>query len=218
MRKELVRRYKTSWAHQDFRYSVFYSIILFTLSLVVFSLAEIYATSRASNFVEDIILSNTPVFDVEVFFVYGALALITFIAGLCLTNPKQAPFILYALTLFIFIRSIFVSLTHLGPFPGRAAFDATQGIGAFFAQFMFGGDLFFSGHTGIPFLMALLFWEQKILRYIFLTWSIAFGITVLLGHLHYSIDVLAAFFITYTIYQLALWLFPKNRELFLSNL
>jgi len=38
---------------------------------------------------------------------------------------------------------------------------------------------------------------------------------VLLGHLHYTIDVFSAFFITYGIVEIAKWLWPKEWELFL---
>ena len=62
--------------------------------------------------------------------------------------------------------------------------------------------------------MALVYWQRTWLRYIFLAWSVAFAITVLLGHIHYSIDVASAYFITYTIYQLAIWAFPREYALF----
>jgi hypothetical protein len=41
-----------------------------------------------------------------------------------------------------------------------------------------------------------------------------FGVIVLLSHLHYSIDVFAAFFITYSIYHIALKLFDRDYEFF----
>jgi membrane-associated phospholipid phosphatase len=82
------------------------------------------------------------------------------------------------------------------------------------SKISFGGDLFFSGHTGMPFLLALIFWEDKWTRFLFLGFSIMFGIVVLLAHLHYSIDVLSAFFITYTIFHLALYIFKKDRDMF----
>ena len=47
-------------------------------------------------------------------------------------------------------------------------------------------------------------------RTISLVASLVFGTAVLLGHLHYSIDVFSAFFITYAIFHLAIWLFPKD--------
>ena len=55
----------------------------------------------------------------------------------------------------------------------------------------FGADLFFSGHTGMPFLLALIFWDWRRVRYMFLFISVACAIIVLAG-LHYSIDVCSA--------------------------
>lgn len=213
MIRELWRRYKFHWTDEWYRYSAPFAIFVCFLSLVANFYATLYATEEASNAVTDIILSNVRVFDVDGLFVYGTLALIVFVVVLCLSHPKRLPFMLHGLSLFYFTRAIFVTLTHLGPFPGRVVLD----IGAFTAKFLGGGDLFFSGHTGVPFLLALMFWNYKRLRYIFLGWSAFFAVIVLLGHLHYSIDVLSAFFITYTIYHIALWLFPKEHALFHSE-
>jgi len=209
------RRYQESWFDKYFRFSAPFALLFFTLSIVANYYAGIYATSRASNYVEDIVLSNIPAFDVDIFFVYGAVLLVAVIFWLCFGNPKRIPFLLHSLTLFIFIRAAFVSMTHLGPFPTAILVDDVQ---IFFSKyFLFGGDLFFSGHTGIPFLMALMFWHRPMLRYLFLAWSVFFGVIVLLGHLHYTIDVASAFFITYGIYHAALWFFPRERILFLSD-
>ena len=78
----------------------------------------------------------------------------------------------------------------------------------------FGGDLFFSGHTGMPFLLALIFWRDKWARYIFILFSVVFAVTVLLSHMHYTIDVASAFFITFTIYHIAEHLFKKDQQRF----
>lgn len=213
MHREIIRRYKVVFTQQEFRISALVAILVFILSVVANYAASAYATQRASNYVEDIILSNIPVFDVGWFFVYGASSLIVFIVFLCLPRPNRIPFVLYAFSLFYLIRAVFVSLTHLGPFPTQAELD----VGELALKFFGGDDMFFSGHTGAPFLMALIFWQNRALRYLFLLWSVFFGAVVLLGHLHYTIDVLAAFFITYGIYHLALWLFPKDYILFRSE-
>lgn len=213
MHREIIRRYKVVFTQQEFRISALVAILVFILSVVANYAASAYATQRASNYVEDIILSNIPVFDVGWFFVYGASSLIVFIVFLCLPRPNRIPFVLYAFSLFYLIRAVFVSLTHLGPFPTQAELD----VGELALKFFGGDDMFFSGHTGAPFLMALIFWQNRALRYLFLAWSVFFGVVVLLGHLHYTIDVLAAFFITYGIYHLALWLFPKDYTLFRSE-
>ena len=209
----LVRRYKESWFDQHFRFSAPLSIVLFLASLVVNVWATFFATRKASNPVEDIILSSIPVYDVGIFFVYGMFALAAVITILCLIRPKRIPFVLHSLTLFILIRAAFVSMTHIGPYPIGDVYE----FGEIVTKFFFGGDLFFAGHTGAPFLMALVFWHNSKLRYFFLACATFFAVIVLLGHVHYTIDVFAAFFITYSIYHIALWLFPKERALFLSS-
>lgn len=212
--KEIIRRHRHYWAQPTFYTAALLSAVLFALSIVANTYAGVYATEQASNSVTDIILSNTPVFDIDGFFVYGVFFLIGFIFLLLLAHPKRIPFTLHSLTLFYVIRAGFVSLTHLGPYPLHATLDFTNR----FVLLLFGGnDLFFSGHVGAPFLMALLFWKEKLLRYIFLAWSVFFAVVVLLGHIHYSIDVASAFFISFCIYHLALWLFPRERELFVSK-
>jgi len=44
-----------------------------------------------------------------------------------------------------------------------------------------------------------------------------FGSVVLLGHYHYSIDVLAALFITHGVFQVSCWLFARDFALFRSS-
>jgi membrane-associated phospholipid phosphatase len=76
-----------------------------------------------------------------------------------------------------------------------------------FVQFFGSGDvltkdLFFSGHTATLFLLFLIS-EKKYLKIIFLLCTILVGIAVLLQHVHYTIDVLAAPFFAYASYKLA---------------
>lgn len=210
--KALNDRYKYHFSDKSFVISVIVAIFLLVFSFVMNFYAGTYATESVSNSVKDIILSNIPVFNVDMIFVYGPLFLWSFVAILFLYEPKKIPFILKSIALFIIIRSIFITLTHIGPFPDQIALDVSPT--GWFNHFAFGGDLFFSAHTGLPFLMALVFWDNKLLRIIFVLTAVFFGVIVLLGHLHYSIDVFSAFFITYTIYHIAEIFFKKDKKYF----
>jgi len=51
----------------------------------------------------------------------------------------------------------------------------------------------------------------------FLGFSVLFAVVVLLGHLHYSIDVMSAYFITFSIFNICKFLFKEDWQLFLKN-
>lgn len=202
------------YAHNnEFLSTLGFGIVLFVFSLVVNYYAGIFATEAASNAVADIILSNTRAVDVHLIFIYGPILLWAFVSVICLKHPNRIPFVIKNIAIFVLIRSVFISLTHIGPFPTDiyVESDITK-------MFIFGGDLFFSGHTGLPFLMALVFWKYVNYRMLFIASAILFGVVVLLGHLHYTIDVLSAFFITYTIFHIVKFLFPKDYVLFYEGL
>jgi hypothetical protein len=214
--KKTLRKIYSHWSHKPFSASALSALGFFGLALVVNYMANIYAEKSQSNYVNDIILDNIPVLKVGLIVVYGALALSFFIFLLVMVEPKRMPFITKSVALFYLIRAFFITLTHIRPFPEHVLLKSNDFfIGLGISQT---ADLFFSGHTGLPFLMALIFWQYKKLRVIFLSISLFFAIVVLLGHLHYSIDVFAAFFITYAIFDIAKWLFKKDYKLFLDGI
>jgi hypothetical protein len=105
-----------------------------------------------------------------------------------------------------------------GAHPYGAIADRSAAAGAlFFNSIFYGSDLFFSGHTGMPFLAALAFWHIVPWRIFYLMLTAFFGSVVLLGHYHYSIDVLAALFITHGVFQASCWLFRRDYALFRSS-
>lgn len=207
------QKYQNCFTNRGFVMSTIGGVLLLSMSLIINYHAGIYATINQSNYVTDVILSNIRVYDVGHIFTYGAVLFWLFIIFLFLKEPKRIPFILKSIALFVIIRAVFISLTHLGPFPTQLPLESD-----IIAKFSFGGDLFFSGHTGLPFLMALIFWENKILRVLFFVSAVFFGIVVLMAHLHYSIDVLSAFFITYSIFKIAQKIFKKDQAFFNDGL
>ncbi len=207
-----INKYKRAFSDKKFIVSFVVCIVALAAAFMFNMYTSIYANGVASNQVTDIILSNIPIFDVDMIFIYGPVCLWIFFIAMLLHEPRRIPFAFKTIALFIVIRAIFTTLTHLGPYP----YVIPPGYnGDWVKSISFGSDLFFSGHTGLPFLMALMFGKvHKTYYYIFIIASVFFGTIVLLGHYHYTIDVAAAFFITYPIYIIATKWFKKDREMF----
>ena len=176
--------------------------VLFVADVANYFVA-LYLNSIPVVSVGDIILDNIPTVDLTFMYTTGIYLVVILVAVYPIFfKPELFPFTIKTVAAFILIRSIFITLTHIGAPAGYfylPQLDDQPGLFRFFYM----NDLFFSGHTGFPFLAALLFWECKPLRYFLLAMSVAQATTVLFMHVHYSIDVFSAYFITYTIYVLS---------------
>jgi hypothetical protein len=203
--------HENPWTDIDFEKSFVMGLLLMALSLAVNYFASTMASKNASQPVSDLILSNLPQYNSELIIIVLSLVLFAIMVVYALGHPKKIPMILKSVAMFVIIRAIFINLTHLGPFSPNLAADVS-GILSF--NLGNNGDFFFSGHTGLPFLAALGFWKNKVMRNIFLAGSIILGTCVLIGHFHYSIDVFGAFFITYAIHHINISLFKKDWHAF----
>ncbi len=205
-------RYWPYLTNKRFIISTAIGLVLLAAGTIITYFAIVYATERASGPVTDLILDNIPVFNMDGSFIWGPV-IFWVIIGLyaLLIRPQSVPFSLKSIALFLLIRAAFITLTHIGPSPDQIQLETTDSL---FNVFMTGNDLFFSGHTGLPFLIALVFWHDPWVRWFCLASSVFFGAVVLMSHLHYSIDVFAAFFITYAIFHISEWLFKEDRRIF----
>jgi hypothetical protein len=211
---QLRERYRHVHTEKSFYPQLLIGAAIFLGSLGANAWANFYTSTGPVNVVQDLLLDLLPIVNLNFIYIEGALILIVLSVFLALYRPQRLPFLLKTVGLFIFIRSFFMILTHLSlPLPEAdiAIYAPPGSLTRFLSS---GNDLFFSGHTGFPFLLSLIFWKDALLRYIFLGASLFFGTAVLLAHVHYSIDVFAAFFITYAIYDGAVWLFTKDHALF----
>jgi PAP2 superfamily protein len=210
--EETIRLYRTLFGNRGYLRSVCEGIAFFAASSIAIFAAVSYATVHASNYVTDLVLSRVGPFNVRFLFIYGTFTAFAFTAGLVVWRPNRLPFALKAMALFLLVRAVFVALTHMAPSP-----IDPQKPAPFFNSIFYGSDLFFSGHTGLPFLAALAFWHIAQWRMFYLGLTAFFGSVVLLGHYHYSIDVLAALFITHGVFQISCWLFGRDFALFRSS-
>ncbi len=209
----LARDYSAVWHTRGYVISLLVSLLVLCGALYVNFWAIERATVQAGPAVEDLLLSNFPVFEVDEFFVYGTFVVIAFATLIVLSQPKSIPFVLHGLTLFILVRSGFTLLTHLGPPEAHYA----SNFGATITNAFFGSDQFFSGHTGMTFLGALAYSHVLWIRNVFMGSCLFFVIIVLMGHIHYSIDIASAFFITYGIYRISIWAFESEYRLFMGD-
>ncbi|MBI3548602.1 MAG: hypothetical protein HY078_06065 [Elusimicrobia bacterium] len=178
-----------------------------------------YADHRRLPPSSDWLLNHLPVpkWDLLPILSWGWLALHLYAAAICiLYYPRQLPFILFTLALFILVRSTFIFLSPIGAPHGMM--DMSK-LDYFFRRAMgwvtFNNEFVFSGHTSVPFLFYL-FFETPWQRRFFLTGSILMAATVLLTRNHYSVDVMGAYLITYSIFVLSRRLyFDYIRPLFL---
>ena len=132
----LRQAYKTFFKNYSLILSTLLALLFLMLSLFVNSRAGKYADEKGLNPVTDIVLSNTRVYNVEDFFVYGMIAFFVFICVRCVRYPGQTPYIIKSIAVFVLVRSIFVSLTHLGPFPTHVMID-NDSLGRFIGKFNF---------------------------------------------------------------------------------
>lgn len=188
------------WSDWEHVLKIVKTLVFFLFSILLNYFAVRYATEHAGTKSEDLFFNFLPYADLYNFDYYFSFFLYGFAFLLVILLPKFAPKLLIYTGSLTILRSLFVNLTYLG-IPGP------NPLKTFFTQ---GGDLFFSGHVALPFMLALVFWEKVFLRYLFLCASLIMSAEVLLGRQHYAIDVFAAFFITHSLFTFLEKYFKKS--------
>ena len=118
-------------------------------------------------------------------------------------------------------RGVCIALTGLGPpdpahagagLGGKGFLDAWLDLLSPVGVFAHGSarayltqDLFFSGHAATTFLLLLYLWRRPTLRWFALTGHVVAVASVMLAHIHYSIDVAGAWAFTFALYALREW-------------
>lgn len=206
--------------HTDFwtparKRSLYMGLLLVVLALIIQISAGHYSSRLAATagHESDLFLNNLPVVNLGFIIVGGAILFWILSCFLLTIEPRRLLFGIKAIALFIIIRAFFINLTREGIYPGGVLPGANNAGYGVYGLLTYQGNLFFSGHTGFPFLMALIFWNRTFWRRFFIASTVFFGASVLLAHVHYSIDVFSAPFIVYGIFAIAAKLFPRDYAL-----
>lgn len=215
----LFRRHtRAFWTPEKLR-SLYLGALLIALAIVIQVSAGRYSSRHAllAPPQSDLFLDNLPVVDLSFFIVGGMIIFWIFSSLLLSTRPRYVLFGMKAIALLIIFRAFFMNLTREGIYPGGFLPTSDNAGFGFYHLLTFQGNLFFSGHTAFPFMMALIFWEEKFWRRFFLVATVFFGAIVLLSHVHYSIDVFAAPFIVYGIFRISERFFPGDHKIYESD-
>jgi hypothetical protein len=188
---------------REHKWLILLSIFFFIVAIILNQLASNYSAKKNALPVSDLILDNLPSVNLGMLFVWGFLAVVLVLLFYPLFfKIKKFHIAVSQFSLLVIIRSFFITLTHLG-LPIDSIRYYPTGI---YNWFIFQNDLFFSGHVAIAFLGFLLYRKEKVGIFFFIA-TIVMAFTVLFMHVHYSIDVFAAFFITYGTYKIGNYLF-----------
>ncbi|MCX8106238.1 MAG: phosphatase PAP2 family protein [Ignavibacterium album] len=182
------------------RFELISTLIL--LSVVLFSLTRflIFIESRNGFSFEDPLLKLFEPIDLTWLtftLIYGSI--ITAIFYL-ISKPEKLLFTIQLYTLMVVVRIIAMWLLPLNP-PEKMITLVDPFVEFFGTGKTLTKDLFFSGHTATLFILFLTT-DSKYLKLFFLICTIGVAVSVLLQHVHYSIDVFAAVIITYACYSI----------------
>ncbi len=166
--------------------------LLVVLGFVANNAVSTYVDRVQGPAVHDLILDHIPMLDLTFLFFWVVLVFWVSMLVYHLFYPRELSFVLWSLGVFIFVRMVFISLTHLGP-PENVLTIPEE-----LKYYSFTADLFFSGHVGAPFLLALTV-KQKWIKRIAFVYAVSMVFIVLLSHGHYSIDIFASMFIAHSI-------------------
>jgi len=179
--------------------------LLITLAVLVFILnrfAEfvLFVESRQGAVLNDPVLALFNPIDVT-YFTFGILYISLFTGLITLSrHPKSLILAMQAYSLLTLFRMAAMYAMPLDP-PASMLPLADPLVELFGTGKLLTRDLFFSGHTSIMFILFLTS-KDKILRIILLIGTISIGLLVLVQHVHYTIDVLAAPFFAWGAYSI----------------
>ncbi|ACU04456.1 MULTISPECIES: phosphatase PAP2-related protein [Pedobacter] len=182
--------WQIAWDYQAFRIKFIVGMLILIAILIFIPHFFLRIEAREGNVLNDLVLANLPAIDVSAYIFIILYAMI----GLFLYRmSKNTLMCLTALWAFIFLcaaRIITITLVPLNPPVGIINLADPCSI-FFYRSNVITKDLFFSGHTATMFLGALCLEKRNDKVIAFIATIIIAGL-LLIQHVHYTIDIMAA--------------------------
>jgi hypothetical protein len=200
---EINKNWKEAAANPAFRKRLYAGLVIWIAVLIAFPFFFDYIESRNGIILNDFIINAFPAYDVSVptFLIIWSMFLLLLYRAIY--NPQLLLLFLWGFIFLSLSRFITIYLFPLNP-PAQiiALRDPITNIFYGKNHSFITKDLFYSGHTSTQFLMFLCF-QKKADKTLALLSTIIIGTLVLVQHVHYSIDVIAAPMLTYLVYLLS---------------
>ncbi len=199
--QEHTNTWSSAWSQPLFRIKFIVVWLLTFPLLTVFHVFFAYIEKREGIELSDWVLEQLPAYNVSLpvfLFIWGAtlLAIIR-----CIKSPQILLLLLWSYLLVSVSRILCIWLVPLNPPPHLIPLvDPLTNF--FYGKQYITKDLFFSGHTSSVFIIFLGL-EKKRDKVFTLLSAICVAILLLVQHVHYTIDILAAPVAAYLCYKLA---------------
>jgi hypothetical protein len=203
-----------AWQMPSYRWKLWTGLAIFAGILVLFPFFFRAIETRDGFTFHDVVLQwlQARNVSVAVFFLIWSCCLILLIR--IPRDPMMLLVMLWAYNAVTLIRMACIALISLNPPEGLIPL-ADPITNQFYGEHYITHDLFFSGHTTTVFLIFLCL-KKKTDRLYALFSSVILGVLLLVQHVHYTVDVLAAPFFTYAVFRLTLVFTKRENEGFIS--
>jgi len=195
-------KWQSAWQSVVFRKKLFLGLLALVIIFSVFPWFFQTIEKRHGIQLNDWVLNGLPSYNVSTpIFIFIWLTTMLMLLR-CIQSPEIFIRILWSYTLLCYSRVITIGLVPLDPPAGLIALNDRL-ANAFYGPTFITRDLFYSGHTASVFLMFLCF-RNKVDKWFTLCATIIVGILLLIQHVHYTVDVIAAPVFAYAMYLLAM--------------
>ena len=196
----------SNWAsaleNTRFRSKVIAGVLIFAFILLLFPSFFAMIEARKGIILNDWLLDYLKPhdFSIPIFIIIWSTTMLLVIR--CINQPAMFLDVICSLVVLCIARMLTIYLVPLDPPPGLLTIkDPLTSLTYGGKDVFITKDLFFSGHTSNMLMMALCF-QKKSDKWFGYFAACTVGIMVLFQHVHYSIDVIAAFIITFFLVKL----------------